>query len=119
MVDMPTLKLCIDCNTLTNTRRCTTCQHAYDQRQATYLERAERQAADKRRGTSTQRGYDWTWRTMSARLIKQHPWCTHCGHDGTMSNPLTTDHIIPKAQGGTDKLSNLQVLCRRCNSAKG
>jgi 5-methylcytosine-specific restriction endonuclease McrA len=29
------------------------------------------------------------------------------------------DHIIEEYDGGSDELSNLQILCRRCNRAKG
>ena len=32
---------------------------------------------------------------------------------------LTKDHIVPKAKGGTDDLSNFQVMCAPCNSKKG
>ena len=32
---------------------------------------------------------------------------------------LTLDHIIPVKEGGEDKLENLRVLCRLCNSSKG
>jgi len=31
---------------------------------------------------------------------------------------LEVDHIIPKNQGGSDDLCNLQSLCFRCNAAK-
>jgi len=29
------------------------------------------------------------------------------------------DHIVEEYDGGGDELSNLQILCRRCNRAKG
>lgn len=32
---------------------------------------------------------------------------------------LTLDHIVPKSLGGTVDDSNLQILCDRCNRAKG
>lgn len=32
---------------------------------------------------------------------------------------MTADHILPRALGGSDKLSNLQLMCYRCNTRKG
>jgi 5-methylcytosine-specific restriction enzyme A len=40
--------------------------------------------------------------------------CRGCG----ATQELTIDHIVPLAKGGTDDLSNLQTLCRSCNSRK-
>lgn len=31
---------------------------------------------------------------------------------------LTIDHIIPRKYGGTNAITNLQVMCRSCNSSK-
>ena len=32
---------------------------------------------------------------------------------------LTVDHVVPQSRGGSDHLSNLQLLCGACNSTKG
>lgn len=41
-----------------------------------------------------------------------------CRHCATWVD-LTIDHIIPRSRGGTDDETNLQTLCRSCNSKKG
>jgi hypothetical protein len=41
--------------------------------------------------------------------------CLHCGSE----KDLQIDHIIAFAHGGDESDGNLQVLCRKCNMAKG
>ena len=63
---------------------------------------------------------------ISYNSIKNKQWlcgeqggfCNGCEHHFMMQN-LTIDHIIAKAHGGTDHISNLRLLCSYCNSIKG
>ena len=44
--------------------------------------------------------------------------CNGCDND-YLEKDLTLDHIDPVSKGGTNDLSNLQLLCHNCNSIKG
>ena len=71
-----------------------------------------------------------TKRSEIKQIYKKHPipsnirwelWqrdnftCQQCGR----RQFLTIDHIYPESKGGDIELSNLQTLCRSCNSSKG
>jgi len=42
--------------------------------------------------------------------------CAYCGAEGI---PLEVEHIVPKARGGSNRVSNLTLACRGCNQKKG
>jgi len=42
--------------------------------------------------------------------------CAYCSKDNT---PLEVEHIVPRTRGGSDRVSNLTISCRRCNQKKG
>lgn len=44
--------------------------------------------------------------------------CERCGHTPKEGRRLHIDHIKPLSRGGTNKLSNLQLLCQPCNNRK-
>ncbi len=49
-------------------------------------------------------------------LEKWHRTCAYCHKTGV---PLQVEHIIPKARGGSDRVSNLTLACGPCNQQKG
>ena len=49
---------------------------------------------------------------------KQDGICPHCGKKYTF-NEMEGDHIMPWWRGGKTILTNLQMLCKKCNKGKG
>ncbi len=49
-------------------------------------------------------------------LEKWNRQCSYCGKRGV---PLQVEHIRPRADGGTDRISTLCLACEKCNLAKG
>lgn len=44
--------------------------------------------------------------------------CWYCGVRLRMKD-VTQDHVVPRADGGTSRRSNIVAACRSCNAAKG
>ncbi len=49
-------------------------------------------------------------------LEKWQRKCAYCGKTGVK---LEVEHLIPKSRGGTNRVDNLTLACRRCNLKKG
>lgn len=46
-------------------------------------------------------------------------WERKCAYCGEGNIPLQVEHIHPKANGGSDRISNLCLACEKCNQKKG
>ena len=80
--------------------------------------------------------------SVRLRTFKKSTECVCCGRQGTImgldlpigqTRPhfnlycledgakvlMTKDHIIPKARGGKNHISNMQTMCQQCNVSKG
>lgn len=60
-----------------------------------------------------------------SRKLRERVWrrdqglCFYCGTHMGLKNPeCTLDHVIPKSKGGSNRMWNLVVSCRPCNSEK-
>ncbi len=46
-------------------------------------------------------------------------WSRRCAYCGATSLPLQIEHLVPRARGGSDRVSNLTLACESCNQRKG
>lgn len=75
--------------------------------------------ADKRRGTRQQRGYGGEWDRVRLVILKRDAGlCQPCMTRGVLTIGKAVDHIVPKAEGGTDDEGNLQTICKACHVVK-
>ncbi len=67
-------------------------------------------------GVEYQQGTLWGYEVREYLLEKWGRKCAYCGAEHV---PLQIEHIIPKAKGGSNRVSNLTLACERCNQKKG
>lgn len=71
------------------------------------------------RGSSTERGYGHEWRKVRDQVMRRdNGLCQPHRKQGDTVAGTQVDHITPKAEGGTDHPTNLQVICDQCHEAK-
>ncbi len=67
-------------------------------------------------GAEYQRG------TLAGYELRQYllaKWDHACAYCGATDVPLNLDHIVPRARGGSNRVSNLACACVPCNEEKG
>jgi 5-methylcytosine-specific restriction enzyme A len=75
--------------------------------------------ASKERGTRQQRGYGAEWDRLRLVILKRDKYlCQVCLRKGIVTSCNIVDHIVPKAEHGTDDPGNLQSICRPCHQEK-
>lgn len=74
------------------------------------MENPEIQGVEYQQGTLA--GYE-------AREYLLEKWQRACSYCGAKDVPLQVEHIHPRANGGTNRISNLCLACEPCNTAKG
>lgn len=73
----------------------------------------------KRKGNADQCGYGYQWRIIRKLALKRDNYlCQVCLAKGILTPATAVDHIINKANNGTDDLSNLQSICDPCHEIK-
>lgn len=64
-------------------------------------------------------GYPDDWYSRKKRVKKRDNWeCQSCGEKGGPRGTvqLHVHHIVPKSEGGSHELSNLELLCDQCHA---
>lgn len=71
------------------------------------------------KGDADARGYGYRWKIIRAQVMRRdNHLCQVCIANGVMTPATAVDHIVNKADGGTDEPSNLQAICDPCHEVK-
>lgn len=96
-----TLKPCVVCGTPSGKSRC------------------DAHRPKDRKPTRQQRGYDAAWERLSKRARRLQPWCTRCGSVTDLQADHSPEAWERHAAGLPIRLTDISVLCGRCNRAAG
>lgn len=67
-------------------------------------------------------GVEYQQGTLAGYELREYllkKWQRRCAYCGKTGVPLQIEHIVPRARGGSDRVSNLTLACAPCNHKKG
>lgn len=67
-------------------------------------------------------GVEYQQGTLQGYEVREYlleKWNRQCAYCSKQDTPLEVEHIVPRAKGGTNRVSNLTLACEPCNKAKG
>jgi len=67
-------------------------------------------------------GVEYQQGTLFGYEVKEYlleKWGRKCAYCSVTNKPLEVDHIFPRSRGGSDRVSNLTLVCVSCNQDKG
>ena len=67
-------------------------------------------------------GVEYQQGTLLGYEIREYlleKWGRECAYCGEKDKPLQIEHIVPRANGGSNRISNLTLACHDCNQEKG
>ena len=68
------------------------------------------------------KGIEYQQGELSGYEVREYlleKWSRVCVYCKKKDIPLEVEHIIPKSRGGSDRVSNLTLSCKKCNQKKG
>jgi len=65
-----------------------------------------------------ERGYGCEHEAMRKRVLAEEPLCRICLAAGRVTASTIADHIVNKAEGGSDERENYQGACKPCHDVK-
>lgn len=71
-----------------------------------------------KRKSRHERGYGRAHELMREQVLREEPLCRPCTAAGRVAAAVIADHIVPKAEGGSDERGNYQGICKPCHTAK-
>lgn len=67
-------------------------------------------------------GVEYQQGTLAGYEVREYlleKWNRQCAYCNAMNVPLQIEHIHPRANGGTNRVDNLTLACKKCNIKKG